>query len=147
MEILLLKDVETLGREGAVVRVKPGFARNYLVPRGLAVPATAAQLKMRDVVAQQRVRKLERARAGADALKRKLESRPLTLTLTVGEDDKPFGSITAHDLVEALRREEIEVEKPAVRLDHPLKTLGAYEIPVRVHPDVTATLKVRVVKA
>ena len=147
MDVILLKEVEKLGAEGAVVHVKPGYARNYLIPRGLAVSATAQQLKMVETIRQQRMRKLQRMKADAEAIKQKLESRSLTLKLSVGADDKPFGSVTTHDVVDALSHEGIVIEKHAVRLEEPIKTLGVHEIPVRILPEVTATLKVWVVKA
>ena len=146
MEIVLLKDVEKLGTEGSVVRVKPGFARNYLVPCGLAVLATAQQLKTVEAAARQRQAKAQRLQAEADTLKRTIEGHPLTLTLAVGAEEKSFGSVTAHEIVEALAQAGIVVEKHAVRLVEPIKTLGAFELPVRLHPHVTATLKLSIVK-
>ncbi len=147
MDVILLQDVEKLGAEGAVVRVKPGFARNYLVPSGLAVPATPKQVKAVEVGRQQRQRKAARAQADAEVVKHRLESHSLTLKLTLGEGDKPFGSVTAHDVVEALARDGIQVEKHAVQLEQPVKALGIYEVPIRIHADVTAILKLWVVKA
>ncbi len=147
MEVILLQDVEKLGAEGAVVRVKPGFARNYLLPSGLAVAATPKQVKAIEVGRQQRQRKLARVQAEAEAVKHRLEGHSLTLKLTLGEGDKPFGSVTAHDVVEALARDGIQVEKHAVQLEQPVKALGIYEIPIRIHADVTAILKLWVVKA
>ncbi len=147
MELLLVKDVEKVGAEGTIVHVKPGFARNYLLPFGLAVPATPEQMKVAEASKQQRARKAQRAQAGALAVKQQVEGRSVTLKLTLGEGDKPFGSVTAHDIVEALAREGIQVEKRAVQLEQPIKALGIYPIPIRLHPDVTATLKLWVVKA
>ena len=147
MEVILLKDIEKLGTEGAVVRVRPGYARNFLVPSGLAVPATPQQLKAVEEVKRQRLRKTQRAQAEAEAIKQKLEGRSLTLKLTVGEEDKPFGSVTAHDLAEALAKEGLPVEKHAIHLDEPIKALGVYQVPVKLHAGVTATLKVWIVKA
>ena len=147
MDVILLKDVNKLGTEGTVVRVKPGFARNYLLPVGLAVPATAQQLKAVAAATQQRQRKSQRLQADAEAMKRTLESRPLTFTLTLGAEDKPFGSVTTHDVVEALARDGIVVDKHAVHLEESIKALGLFEVPVRLHPNVTATLKLQVVKA
>ena len=147
MDVVLLKDIEKLGAQGTVLHVKPGYARNYLLPLGLAVPATPQQLKAVEALARQRLQKTQRMQAEAETLKQKLESRSLTLKLTLGEDDKPFGSVTAHDLVEALAREGLAVEKHAIHLEQPIKALGIYEVPVRVHPQVTATLKVWIVKA
>ena len=147
MDVVLLKDVEQLGTAGTVVQVKPGYARNYLVPSGLAAPATPQQLKALEATARQRDQQTQRLRGEAEALKRQLESRSLTMKLTLGEEDKPFGSVTAHDLAEALLREGIPVEKHTIHLEQPLKALGAYEIQVRIQSDVTAILKVQVVKA
>jgi large subunit ribosomal protein L9 len=146
MDVVLLKDVERLGSEGAVVKVKPGFARNFLVPRGLAAVATKETVSAVAEAARQRAKKSERLKGQADAVKRKLESHALTLTLSLGADDKPFGSVTAHEIAAALTRDGFSLEKHAVHLDQPIKALGAFEVPVRVHPDVTATLKLSIVK-
>ena len=147
MDVILLKDVERIGKEGAVVRVKPGFARNYLLPQGLAVQASQENLRAIEARKQQIAVKAQRAHKEADKLKHKIEGRSLTLKLTVGEDDKPFGSITSHDILQALAQEGIPVEKHAIHLEEPIKGLGIYEVPIRVHPEVTATLKLWVVKA
>lgn len=147
MDVILLTDVEKLGTEGATVQVKPGFARNYLIPRGLAVAATAEQLKAVEARERGRTKQLQQVKAQAQRLKQQVESRALTLTLTVGADDKPFGSVTTHDIRDALTRDGLEVEKHAIQLTEPIKTLGVYDIPIRLPADVTATLKVSVVKA
>lgn len=147
MDVVLLKDVESLGSQGAVVHVKPGFARNYLLPRGLAALATPQQLKATAEITRQRQQKSVRLKDEVEALKRTLESRPVTLKLNVGEDGKAFGSVTAHDVLEALKRDGLPLDKHAVHLEQPLKTLGVFDVPVRVQPDVTATVKVWVVKA
>ena len=147
MDVVLLKPVEKLGTEGAVVRVKPGYARNYLVPLGLAVLASPQQLKTMEEAKRQRERKVQRLHEHAEALKRKLEGRSLTLKLSLGEGDKPFGSVTTHDIAEALGREGLPVEKHAIQLEQPIKALGIFEVPIRVQADVTAILKVWVVKA
>ena len=147
MDVVLLKDVERLGAEGTVIHVKPGFARNYLIPTGLAVPATAQQVRLVEQRKRERSQQAQRVKAEAEALQQTLEGRSLTLTLTLGPDDTPFGSVTVHDLVEALRQEGLTVEKRAILLEQPIKALGIYEIPVRLHPEVKALLKVWVVKA
>ena len=146
MDVILLKPVEPLGPEGAVVKVKPGYARNYLLPQGLAVPATAQQLKAAEARQQQQRDKTQRIKAQADALKQKLEGRSLTLKLSLGEGDKPFGAITTHEVLDALKRDGFELEKHAVHLEEPIKSLGIFELPIRLHPEVTATLKLWVVK-
>ena len=147
MDVILLKDVEKLGTAGSVVRVKSGFARNYLLPGGLVAPATPQQLKAVEAMRQQRQKQSDRALAEATTLKQRLESKTLTFTLALGEGDKPFGSVTAHDVAEALAREGMTVEKHAIQLPEPVKALGNHAVPVRVHADVTATVKLQVVKA
>ena len=147
MDVILLKDVEPLGAEGAVVRVKPGYARNYLLPSGLAVEASPRQLQAVEASKRQRLKQAERVQQDAEALKRRLESHSLTMKLTLGEGDQPFGSITVHDVADALARDGVPVEKGAIRLEQPLKALGVFDVPVRLHPNVTATLKLWVVKA
>ena len=147
MDVVLLKDVGPLGSQGAMVHVKPGFARNFLIPQGLAVVATDGQVKTVQEVARQRGRKLERIRADAEALKARLEKHALSFKLNFGEDEKAFGSITAHEVVESLTRDGFAVDKHAVALAAPIKSLGVHEVPVKLHPNVTAVLKVRVVKA
>jgi len=146
MDVILLKPVELLGPEGAVVQVKPGYARNYLLPQGLAVPATAQQLKAAETRQHQQQEKVQRIKAQAQVLKQKLEGRSLTIKLSLGEDDKPFGAITTHEIMDALTREGFELEKHALQLDQPIKSLGIFELPIRLHPEVTATLKLWVVK-
>ena len=96
---------------------------------------------------RQRLKQAERVQKEAEALKRRLESHSLTMKLTLGEGDQPFGSITVHDVADALARDGIPVEKGAIRLEQPLKALGVFDVPVRLHPNVTATLKLWVVKA
>lgn len=147
MDVILLKNVEKLGAEGSVVPVKPGFARNYLLPRGLALPADPVHLRVLEHRKRQAQLKQERVRKQAQQLKQKLESRSLTLKLTLGERDTAFGAITTQDIQEALVQAGIPVEKHGIQLEQPIKTLGIYEVPVRLHPEVTATLKLWVVKA
>lgn len=147
MDVILLKDVEKLGSEGAVVHVRPGYARNYLLPAGLAVEATPSQMKTVETLRQQRAKKAQKLAAEAAVVKKKLEAHKLTLKLTVGEDEQPFGSVTAHDIAEALKADGFAVEKPAIKLEEPVKALGVFDVPVKLHADVIATLKLWVVKA
>ena len=147
LDVILLKDVEQVGKEGSIVHVKPGFARNFLLPHGLAVPATPEHVKRFEERTRQRELKTQRLRKDAEILKRKLEGRSLTLKLTMGEEEQAFGSVTVHDLFQALAQEGLPVDKHAIQLEEPIKALGIYEIPVRLHPEVSATLKLWVVKA
>ncbi|MBI4341548.1 MAG: 50S ribosomal protein L9 [Candidatus Omnitrophica bacterium] len=147
MDVILLRDVEQLGTEGATVRVKPGYARNFLLPRKLAVAATPEAVKTVEEITRQRARKLKQQQAEAEALKQRLEQQALSFTLSLGEDGKAFGSITLHDVLDALSRAGVAVEKHAIQLPQPIKSLGLHEVPVKVHRDMVAVLKVRVVKA
>ena len=147
MDVLLLKDVDKIGAEGAVIKVKPGFARNFLLPRGLAVAATPDRVRQVEAAQRRRQEQTKQAQAEADALRKRIEGRSITLKLNVGEDGQPFGSVSVHDVAEALAREGFAVEKHQVQLDQPIKTLGVTDVPVRLHADVTATVKVSVVKA
>ena len=147
MDVILLKDVEALGVEGAIVHVKPGFARNHLLPLGLAVFATPQQVNVMEELKRQRSKKVARMKGEAEALKRTLEGHAITLKLSVGAEDKPFGSITGHDILQALTQDGVALEKHAVQLKQPIKRLGVFQVPVRVHPDVTAEVTVSVVKA
>lgn len=147
MDVILIKDVQKVGKEGAVVRVKPGFARNYLLPHGLALPASPEHVKMLEERARQAQSKAQRLRKHTEQLKQKLEGCSLTLKLSLGEEDKPFGSVTTHDIAQALAHEGLPVERHAIQLAEPIKALGIYEIPVRLASEVTATLKLWVVKA
>jgi len=146
MDVVLLRHVKPLGAEGEVVQVKAGFARNYLIPHGLAVAATTEQLKAVQERKHAREQKAEREKQQALALKRKLEGRSLTLKLSLGEGEKAFGAITTHDVVHALAQDGLPVDKHSVQLDQPIKALGIYDVPVRLHPEVAATVKVWVVK-
>ena len=147
MDVILLKDIDRVGKEGTVVHVRPGFARNYLLPEGLALVARPEYI--RDVEERKRraALKAQRLRKQAEQLGQRLQSRSLTLKLNLGEGDKAFGSVTAHEIARALTEEGIPIDKHAVELSEPIKTLGIYEVPVRLHPEVTATLKLWIVKA
>ncbi len=146
MEIVLLSDVEKLGVSGEVVKVRPGFGRNFLIPRGLAALSTAAQVRASAETGKQQSQRAARLKSRAEALKQQIEGRPVTLTLSLGADGKPFGAITNHDILDALTRAGHVLEKHAVQLAEPIKALGAFEVPVRVYADVTATLKLVVAK-
>ncbi len=147
MEIVLLTEVKALGAPGAIVAVKAGYARNYLIPNGFAVAATASQVAAASERQQRQGREAAHLLEQADALKQALEGHPLTLSLTLGEGDKAFGSITAGHIADALAKAHLPVERHAIHLTQPIKALGAYEIPIRLHPDINATLKLSVIKA
>ena len=137
MEVILRQAVEKLGHPGDIVKVSPGFARNYLLPRGIAYEATAGNKKK---IAQEKER-LEAAesarREAASAIAKRLEEVSLTFSAKVGEEGKLFGSVTASDIAHQLQEQGFkEVEKRMIDLHEPIKALGVYKVPVRLHADV-----------
>ncbi len=146
MEVILKQDVNKLGKAGSVIRVKDGFARNFLMPNGLALPVTAANLKNLEQEKQKKALQLDKAKKEAQALKEKLDGLSLTIPVLTQEADALYGSIALVDLTRALKDEGIEISKDLIALQEPIKALGIYEIPVKLHPEISATLKVWVVK-
>ena len=142
-----LEAVEKLGHPGDVVKVSPGFARNYLLPRGIAYEATPGNLKR---IAQEKER-LEAAenlrRAAAQEVATKLEPISLTFSARVGEEGKLFGSVTSADIAQQLEAQGVHIEKRMIDLHEPLRALGVYKVPVKLHADVKAEIKVWVIKA
>lgn len=143
-EVILIRDVPGLGSAGEIKRVRAGYARNYLIPKGLALPATPQNLKAWEEA--QRVRRAREARAVARAqeLARKLRHLKLRFSLMVGEEGKAFGSITAADITRRLSEAGYPVEKGQVLLESPIKTTGEHRVTVRLHPEVSVELKVLV---
>jgi large subunit ribosomal protein L9 len=146
VEVLLREDVEHLGRRGQIVRVKAGYARNYLLPRGLAVLATSANVKAIEQERQLLVRREARERAQAEGLVERLRELVLVFPRKVGDQDLLFGSVTALDIAHALAERGIEVDRRKILLEHPIKYLGEYTIPIKVHRDVTAEIRIQVVR-
>ena len=146
MKIVLREDVETLGKKGDLLEVADGYARNYLVPRGLAMKATRGVVKQADAMRRNRTARDARDREAAEAVASRLAASPLRVEARAGEGGKLFGSVTNADVADALRNQTgIEVDRRSIDLAEPIKELGAAEIPVRLHPDVTATLHIEVV--
>ena len=146
MEIILRQGVENLGKPGDVVKVKAGYARNYLLPHGLAYEATPGNLKR----IQQERERLEAAenerRTAAQGYAEKLEQVSLTFSARVGEEGKLFGSVTAADIAQHLEAQGFHVEKRQIDLHEPIKALGVYRVPVRLHADVKPEVRVWVIK-
>lgn len=145
MEVILREDVKTLGRAGELVRVKPGYARNYLLPQGLAYEATEGNKKR--IAAETRARDTRNQAERVEAERRAAALGAVSLTLAgkAGEEGKLFGSITAQDIADALAREGHEVDRRRIELEHPIKTLGHHTVAVRIHPEVQAEVRVSVV--
>jgi large subunit ribosomal protein L9 len=146
MKIILKDDVEQLGKCGEVVNVKNGFARNYLIPRKLAIPATDGNLRsIGEVNTQKRLRDNKRLR-DAEKLRNALERISCTAEVQVGEEDRVFGSVTAGQIAELLEKQGFVVDRRDIQLDEPIKALGVYTVGVKLERDVIAKLKVWVVK-
>ena len=145
MQIILTQDVANLGKAGELVSVRPGYGRNYLVPRGLAVSATTrnkARLEHDKAVIERRVAK---ERATATELATKLNIMTLQFERQVGEDEKLFGSVTSRDITDQLKKANVDIDHRTVALDGAIKALGKYEAPVKLGAGITATLKFWVV--
>jgi large subunit ribosomal protein L9 len=145
MEVILREDVKSLGKAGELVRVKPGYARNFLLPQGLAYEATEGNKKRIAAETKARATRLATERAGAEAHAAKLAAVTVTLAGKAGEEGKLFGSITAQDIAEGLARQGYEVDRRRIELDHPIKTLGFHTVSIRLHPEVHAEVRVSVV--
>jgi large subunit ribosomal protein L9 len=144
MEVILLQDMGKLGARGQVVKVADGYARNYLLPQKQAVAATPQNLKWLE---QQRVRFLKQEaseRADAADLAKLLEGVSVTVTRKAGEQGTLFGSVTAQDIAEKLAAQGYKIDRRKIQLEHPLKVLGEYDMHIRLHREVTATVRVKV---
>jgi len=144
IEVILREDVKTLGRAGEMVRVKPGYARNYLLPQGLAFEATEGNKKRIAAESRARASRNEAEQGEAQRIADTLGSVKLNLTGKAGEEGKLFGSITSQDIADALAREGHMVDKRRIELEHPIKTVGEHAVTVRLHPEVHAELRVSV---
>jgi large subunit ribosomal protein L9 len=146
MKIILKQDVENVGRKGDIINVAPGYGRNYLIPRKLALEVTPSNMKMIEIERQALKKKVEKERESYKDLIQKLNEVTLTFPRKAGEKDMIFGSVTAADIKDALDQLGFEVEKKKIVLDEPIKRLGHYTIPVKVFHDDKATLRVEVRK-
>ena len=146
MKVILLDDVAKVGRRGEVRDVSDGYARNFLIPKKLALTATAGNLKNLDHIKTQQDAKAGRIKTGAEALRDRIEAHVYEERRQASEEGKLFGSVTAQDIVDFLERSQIRVERRRVHLDEPIKTLGESTVTVRVHPEVVAQLRVNVTR-
>jgi len=146
MEIILREDVEKLGNRGDVVKVAAGYARNFLLPKKLAVAATDANKKIVEQERQAHLRREARAIGESQDLAKLLATVTLTISRKAGENDQLFGSVTAADVSDALAAQKYVIERRKIALDEPIKTLGEHKVPVRLHRDVTAEVTVNVTK-
>ncbi|MBI2160571.1 MAG: 50S ribosomal protein L9 [Candidatus Rokubacteria bacterium] len=146
MKVILLDDVTKVGRRGEVRDVSDGYARNFLIPKKLALSATAGNLKNLEHIKTQQEAKAGRIKEDAEALRARIEALVYEQRRQASEEGKLFGSVTSQDIVDFLAGQGVKVERRRVLLDEPIKTLGDTSVTVRLHPDVTAQLKVTVVR-
>lgn len=146
MEVILKQDVDKIGRAGVVVKVKDGFARNFLIPNKLAIPVNATNIKMLNEEKKNRILQLEKIKKEAEGLMEKLSGLSLTVAVLTQEDEKLYASISAQDIANSLKEEGYNIEKSCVMLEEPIKALGIYEIPIKLHSDILAKIKVWIVK-
>ena len=146
MKVILREDVIDIGAAGETVELKDGYGRNYLIPRNLAIPATKATLKTINEIGKQKEMRAKKRRRGAEIVKDKIEKLSLSAEVLVGEENKVFGSVTGREIVGLLEKEGIMIDKRAIELEEPIKSLGVYTVPIRVDKEVTADLKLWVIK-
>lgn len=146
MKLILREDVKGTGTAGEIIEVKPGFARNYLIPRGLAYMATNSNIKIFDFEKQQKVKKVELQFVEAEKKKIELEKVSLTTTVKVSEDGRLFGSVTQQNISDLLKEKGFDINHRKIILDEPIKELGVYEVGISLAPGIEALIKVWVVK-
>jgi large subunit ribosomal protein L9 len=147
MDVILLKDVDGLGLAGDIVNVKPGYARNYLAPLGLALRASKRNLAVADEKKNVAKARNERANKVNQELANALAKVELTIEMQVGEEEKLFGSVTTQDLHKALLEKDLDIYRHMILLDEPIKALGVYDIPIKVSDDLEPGIKLYVIKA
>lgn len=146
MEVILREEIEKLGRRGDLVKVAPGFARNYLLPKRLAVAATESNKKIVEQERQAHLRREAKEIADAQGLSQLMGAVEVTIAQKAGENDQLFGSVTAQDIATALEKQGYSIDRRKVHLDEPIKTLGDFKATVRLHREVSIQVPVHVVK-
>ena len=146
MEIILLKDINGVGREGDTVKTKDGYARNFLIPRKLACPSSSAAIKALKARRKRTVEETEKEKGKLQATAKRLSELSLTIPMESGMDDALFGTVTNEKICNALRQENLHIDKKSIILNEAIKKLGIYNVEVKLHPEVKAGLRVWVVK-
>jgi len=146
MKVILREDVKDIGTAGQMVEVKSGYGRNYLIPRNLAIPATDANLKAIGEIEKQKTIREKKQRREAEVIKERIEELSISIPVRVGEEDKLFGSVTNKDIAELMEKEGVKIDRRMIHLEEPIKSLGVYTLPVKIEKEVTADLKVWVIK-
>lgn len=145
MEVILREDIEKLGSRGQIVKVASGYARNYLLPKKLAVAATAANKKIIEQERQAHLRREAKEKSSAEDLARMMTGVSVTISQKAGELEQLFGSVTSKDIAEALEQQNFHIERRKIHLEEPIKQLGEFQVPIRLHREVTVEITVRVI--
>jgi large subunit ribosomal protein L9 len=146
MEVILREDVDKLGARGEVVKVAAGYARNFLLPQRLAVAATESNRKVVEQEKQAYLKREAKAQNESEGLAKLIEGQVIAIAQKAGENDHLFGSVTTKDIADALELKGFNIDRRKIQLDEPIKTLGEFEVPIRLHRAVTANIKVQVVR-
>jgi large subunit ribosomal protein L9 len=146
MDVILREDVEKLGARGQLVKVAPGYARNFLLPNKMAVAATESNKKIVEQERQAHLRREAKVEGEAKEVGKMLGTVAITISQKAGENDQLFGSVTSKDIAEALEKQGYTIERRKIVLEEPIKTLGEFKVPIRLHREVTAEVTVHVVK-
>jgi len=146
MEVILREDVDKLGHRGQVVKVADGYARNFLLPKRLAVAASDSNKKIVEQERQAALRREAKEAADAAELGKMVQTVNITIAQKAGDNDQLFGSVTSKDIAEALEKQNYQIDRRKIQLPDPIKTLGEFKVPVRLHRDVTVEVTVNVVK-
>jgi len=146
MEVILREDIDKVGIRGQIVKVAPGYARNFLLPKRLAVAATGANRKIVEQERQAHLRKETKIKSEAEDLSKLMTGVTVTIAQKAGEQDQLFGSVTSKDVADALAAKNFTIDRRKIQLDDPIKQLGEFKVPLKLHKDVTAEITVVVVK-
>ena len=146
MKVILTEPLEHVGDAGEIVDVKPGYARNFLLPRKLAFVANNSNMAVFQEVQNQKGAQAVRDKREAEERAEALGKASITIAVAVGEEDRIFGSVTNQQIAELLNEQEFEIDRRTIQLDEPIRALGVYDVPIKLHPEVEATVKVWVVK-
>ena len=147
MKIILPQDYEKLGKAYDQVEVKDGYARNFLIPKGIAIRATKNNIRMIEEKLNLQKRREEKKLKQAQALAEKLKKLSITIPVQVGEEDKVYGSVTSQEIAVSLKEKGFEIDKRQILLEEPIKALGIYDVPIKLHPEVTGYVKLWVIKS
>lgn len=146
MQVILLENITSLGKAGDLVKVSDGYGRNYLIPQKKAILATEKSLKVIEHQKRQVQQRMEKTKKDLEKMAKQIENLSCTFAKTVGESGKLFGSVTSMDIENYLKENGIEVDRKKITLEEPIKNLGMFTVPIKLHPEVTAHLKVWVVQ-